>query len=1010
MSMGEDQRSSRRGADGTRARAACVIALACALVPTVARAQEAPDAGVIDAQIPADDGASDVDASGTGADAGAISDGDAEPEEDGDVEASGDDAASSSDEGLASGTNDSGLRGRIVDSRTREGLPDAVVMAQGPAGSGTAMTDETGGYVMPLVPGLYTVSALYDLYHGARMPRVRVRSARWSDLTLTLDPIDDTVVAEEVEIVYRADTTSAGAQDQLRAASSGIGEGMGAAQMSESGASDAGSAARNVVGVSLEGTSLNIRGLGGRYTQVLLNGVPLPSTDPDVPSVDLDLFPTSVIDNLHIAKAFEPDLPANFAGGVLDIRTVRFPQRFTFELSGGVSMNTQSTFRDTFGYRGGDLDWLGFDDGTRALPSGLTDRVAISRNGPYQSFDSVEQVAERFPNRWALIERNLPPGFDLSLTLGDAIDVGNGNRFGYLVTAGYDRTSTYASNLSARLADVRMGGENALYQLQGGAATDAVTLNALGTASLELGQDDVISLLTVFNRVSTDETQSQSGTNWELGGAYERWQLQYIARTMWFNQLRGDHRNMFGSRVRLRWNVYGSFAARDEPDRRTVAYGPQGSFTRRWLEKSQSGERFYSSLGQTDLGGLTDLRFPLWSQAWADVGGHVRVTDRSFLNRRFRMLQDPRNTDQSSYQAPVEDLFGPQGIGTLTRLQEFSRPDDSYTAQQRYYAAFAMLETPIAGPLSFTGGARLEVFDQAVASRSPNPSENESPSEMVAMTSRTDVDVLPSANLRLEVAEHMVVRAAYGMTVARPQIRELAPYQYYDFIRDRNVQGNPDLARTLIQNADLRWEWFFGEGEILAFSAFYKYFDQPIELLIRNQQNYDSQFYNAHYAHNVGGEAEVRFNFRHFAPELSFLGFDANVALVWSTVQLPDSFAGAIAAERPLFGQAPYVANMSLHVDDPGSGVRASLVYNVTGPRLTDVGTRQNDVILPNIYRQPYHSLDFVFTWRMDEHLRIRLKLRNLAFQDQVFVQGDSFVVARYQPGMTGSLSLTYTY
>ncbi len=906
--------------------------------------------------------------------------------------------------------DDSGLRGRIVDSQTGEGLPDAVVMAQGPRGNGTALTDETGGYVMPLPPGRYAVTALYDLYYGARMPRVRVRSARWSDSTLTLDPIDDTAVAEEVEIVYRADTTSAAAQDQLRAASSGIGEGMGSQQMSRSGAGDAGSAARNVVGVALEGTNLNIRGLGGRYTQVLLNGVPLPSTDPDVPAVDLDLFPTSVIDNLHISKAFEADLPANFAGGVLDIRTVRFPQRFTFQLQGGLAMNSQSTFRNTFGHRGGQLDWLGFDDGTRALPSGLNDWVAISRTGPYQSFESVEQVAERFPDRWALTERNLPPGFDLQLTLGDAVSVGSGNRFGYLVTAGYDHTSTYTPNLSARLGDVRAGGENAVYRFRGGAATDAVTLHALGTASLELGQDDVITLLTVFNRISTDQTQHQSGMNWELGGNVERWQLQYIARTMWFNQLRGDHRNMFGSRVRLRWNVYGSYAARDEPDRRTVAYGPQGSLTRRWLEKSQSGERFYSSLGQRDFGGLADLRFPLWSEAWANLGGHVRVTDRTFLNRRFRMLQDPRNTDQSAYEAPVEDLFGPQGIGTLTRMQEFSRPDDSYAAEQRYYAAYATMETPLAGPLSFNGGARLEIFDQEVASRSPIPSENTDGATSVGMTSRTDVDVLPSANLRLEVAEHMVVRAAYGMTVARPQIRELAPYQYYDFIRDRNVQGNPELARTLIQNADLRWEWFFGEGEILAVSAFYKYFDQPIELLIRNQQNYDSQFFNAHFAHNLGGEAEVRFNFRHLAPELDFLSIAGNVAVVWSTVQLPDSFAGAIRAERPLFGQAPYVANVSLQIDDPGTGIRGSLVYNVTGPRLTDVGTRQNDVILPNIYRRPYHSLDFVLSWRMDEHLQVRLRLKNLLFQSQTFVQGATFIVAQYQPGLSGNLNLTYSY
>jgi len=201
---------------------------------------------------------------------------------------------------------------------------------------------------------------------------------------------------------------------------------------------------------------------------------------------------------------------------------------------------------------------------------------------------------------------------------------------------------------------------------------------------------------------------------------------------------------------------------------------------------------------------------------------------------------------------------------------------------------------------------------------------------------RTDLDVLPGAALRLELVDDMYLRAGYGMTVARPQTRELAPYQYYDFIRDRNVQGDPDLQRTLIQNADLRWEWFFGEGEILALSAFYKYFDQPIELQIQNPGNYDSLYINADYAHNVGGEIEFRFNFRHFHQDLSWLSLSTNFALIWSTVELPPELSGAVASERPLVGQAPYVANVSLLVDEPETGLTASLVYNVVGPRITE--------------------------------------------------------------------------
>ncbi|HJL17811.1 MAG TPA: TonB-dependent receptor [Sandaracinaceae bacterium LLY-WYZ-13_1] len=975
-------------------------------------AADEPDADEPDADEP-DADASPADVSPADATPGDAGEGEPTEGDDADEAGEGDDGGTDGDVPTA----DTGIRGRIVDSQTGEGLPDAVVIARSRRTMENTITNETGGYVLVVPRGRYSVLSYTDLYHGARMPRVIVRRGRFTDLTLTLDPIDAEAVAEEVEIVYRADTSSAAAQDQLRAASSGIGEGMGSEQMSQSGASDAGSAARSVVGVSLEGTNLNIRGLGGRYTLVLLNGVQLPSTDPDAPSVDLDLFPTSVIDNLQVSKAFLPNLPANFAGGVLDIRTVRFPQEFTFQLAAGVGFNSLSTFQEHLTYQGGDLDWLGFDDGTRDFPQGLDERLTVSRSGEYNTREALEEAAEQFPNTWQYQRQTAAPPFSVGGVIGDSVDLGEGNRLGYLLTVDYDYAQLRGLGFSSPRPqfgtddqleafneyDVELGQEN-------------VALSSLGTASLELGQDDVISYVTLFNRSMTDETQRQVGVSGELGGNVDRWQLQYVARMMWFNQLRGDHRNLFGSRMRLRWGLYGSYATREEPDRRTVTYGPQGSLTDRWLEKSQSGERFYSDLEQLDFGGTLDFRFPLWSQAWGDVGAHLRTSTRGFENRRLRMLQDPSNMDPEVYLRPVEELFSEEGIGTWTRIQEFTRETDSYSANQNYLAAYAMLETPMGDRVTLQGGARLEVFQQFVSSFSPFPSERmdaeENPDEDEeddTTTDRVDVDVLPGAALRFELLDGMYLRAAYGMTVARPNIRELAPYAYYDFIRDRNISGNSELNRTLIQNADVRWEWFFGEGEIIALSAFYKYFDQPIELQILNQMTYDSEFINANLAHNVGGELEFRFNFRHFHEALDLLSFNGNFTLIWSTVELPEELSGSVRSQRPLVGQSPYVANLSLAVDEPDSGLRASVVYNLTGPRITDVGTRVGDRILPDIQRAPFHSLDLVVSWQFIEHLQLKLKLKNLLFQSQEFYQGD-FLTQRVEPGMSASLTLRYSY
>lgn len=912
-------------------------------------------------------------------------------------------------------SEEEGIEGRIVDARTGQGLELAPVLARDGGQTFTAITEAGGHYRLVAPPGRYVVRSYYDLYHAARIDRIRVARGRFTELTLHLDPIlDEEIAAEELEVVYRADTTTAAAQDQLRQASSGIGEGMGAAQMSQQGASDAGSAASRVVGVTIESSQLVVRGLGGRYTRVLLNGVAIPSTDPDRPGVDLDLLPTSVIDSLTLAKAFLPDMPADFAGGLMMIHTVAFPRELTFEAGLSLGIDTVSTGRQRLTYDGGRLDWLGFDDGTRALPGGIpSERVQLSRTGRYTSFEDMEAAAELFENTWQWERTTALPNMGLDLTFGDSHDLGGGSRFGYLATFDYGIDSVRQTGISRPRPTLAEDGSLQVfndYRVERG--TDEVQLGALATASLDLGQDHSFTTLTLFNRSMEDETQRQTGVNGELaaGERIERWQLQHVARTLLFSQVLGDHRNLGDTRLRLQWSGFASLGRRDEPDRRSVTYGSQGGQLR-WLEKANSGERFYSELDQVDLGGTTSLRFPLWTDAWGTVGGRARTSGRDFVNRRFRFLQDPRAMDQTVYQAPVEELFDEEAIGTITRIREFTRDDDSYRSRQNLYAAFAMLETPIFGPLSFSGGVRAEIFDQSIRSRSPFASENTggpAGEDDAARTDRTDVDVLPGAALKLELTEEMFVRAGYGMTVGRPLIRELAPYQYYDFLRDRNVQGNPDLRRTVIHNADLRWEWFFGEGEILAVSTFYKHFIDPIELQILNPDNYDAQFINADSARNFGAELELRLGLERLHESLSTLSFGGNAAFIASRVELPAELSGAVSSERRLFGTSPYVVNLSLRFDEPETDVGLALVYNVIGPRITDVGTRVGDTLLPDIEEQPFHSLDLVATWQANEHLKLKLKIQNLLFQSRDFRQGD-FLTQRTEPGTSFGFGLTYS-
>jgi len=869
----------------------------------------------------------------------------------------------------------------------------------------SAVTGLHGSYELPVPPGTYKVRAYYDLYHGANLPSARVSRGRFAEVNLLLDAVDEEedVAVEEIEIPYRADTTTAAAQDELRKASSGIGEGMGAQQMSQTGSSDAGSAAKRVVGVSVEGANLVIRGLGGRYSRVYLNGDPIPSTDPDRPNVDLDLFPTSIIDSLTVSKTFLPYMPADFAGGVLEIKTINFPKELTLQLglSGEYSSNT--TLRKYLTYAGGRYDFLGFDDGTRALPSSIpNEAVRVSRNGRFTSLQDLEQIGETFPNRWSYRRTTAPVSPGLDLTMGDSFNLPGQTRFGYMVSASYDYKVRRVTGISRKIS---IDGEdpdklNDIYsdypKVEFG--TEDVQLSGIGTASLDLGIDHSLNLLSMINRSGSDETGFRSGTDGEIsrGDPVEKWQLQYVGRTLWFNQLQGDHRNLFNSPTRLRWGAYYSTSARDEPDRRNVTYLEEGPAEMRELRWRQGyAERFYSGLTGHDVGGNLSLRIPLWTDAFATLGGSIRNTDREFWIRRFRLVKLQGDHSDDVYGGRPEQLFGKEGIGTITRLDnEPTRNNDGFNAVQTVYTGYAMLETPLFGPLSFSGGARAEAYRQRMAAQSPFPVEMND-ELMNAKADRSDFNILPAASFKYDLGSGMLLRAAYGMTVGRPQARELAPFIYYDFLRDRNIVGELGLRTTLIHNGDLRWEWFFGEGQVLAASLFYKNFVRPIEQQIISVDG-SSKFTNTPSAESYGGEFELRTSLKHLTPALGYFDLGANLTVLRSQVEIPPELAGAVrGGSRRMFGQAPYVINMTLRFAEPVTHFSASLIYNVVGPRIVDVGTRAGDGILPDIEELPFHALDLVSSWEASKHVKLKLKWRNMLFQSRRLQQGSTTGQAR---------------
>ncbi len=272
--------------------------------------------------------------------------------------------------------------------------------------------------------------------------------------------------------------------------------------------------------------------------------------------------------------------------------------------------------------------------------------------------------------------------------------------------------------------------------------------------------------------------------------------------------------------------------------------------------------------------------------------------------------------------------------------------------------------------------------------------------------SRTDNDVIPSGSLVFGLNEDMFVRAGYAMTVARPQTREIAPFVYQDYVRRRTITGNPDLQRTLVHNADVRWEWFPTTTELVAATVFVKQFDAPIESLIVDvggnltDANVDS-------ATNLGLELEGRYSFGNLNDRLEGLTLGANLALVRSRIELPacdpvrsegDECAepSYTSTSRPLAGQSPWVVNAVVGYEPPDRDVGAFLFYNVLGPRIEGVG----GLGLPDIYEYSPHRLDLTVQWAFAEHWKSNFSLTNLLLSGTRQSQGEVDLVE--QPGALG--------
>ena len=904
------------------------------------------------------------------------------------------------------------------------------------------VSGDDGRFLIDLVPpGDYTLVIERVGYTSAEK-KVTVIAGQ----TARVDVAMETQILQLDELVVESIVDEEKKDDQLlqeRQQATEIQDAIGKEAMERQGAGDAAEAVEKVTGASIvDGKYVYIRGLGDRYSSASLNGSEIPSADPDRKAVHMDLFPSGFLDKIVTTKTFSPDKPGSFSGGNVEIVTRTFPEEFSLSVSGSMSYNTNATFNDEFlTYQGGKTDWLGMDDGFRDPPAILDDPNMVIPDITEAYTDRqaallLSDISRSFNNIMGPISDAPPTNQSYSVSVGNKWDLEGGQQLGMMGSFTYGRKySYYGDGIQARWVlpghvdnTDDLSGDFNLNEQKG---TDEVLLGGMTTVAYQPVEGQEISMNIMLNQSGESEARYLKGTLGRDIIAPSFWEtrvLRYVERRLESYQLKGQHDlPVLGQGALLKWNSSYSNSTQDEPDLRFFSntinitgdnyQDSSGVIT---PSKYSVPARYYRNLEEDNINGKLDLDIPFhqWNGLFSmfKFGGYYSTSDRTFSERQYNFdRSDVRNYPYTGdpYTFFAEDYVGlVDTTGRLNRFANFVRdythPRGSYEGDQTVAAGYAMIELPITRKWQLITGLRVENTDMTVATKDMTLPDSLRSGEI------KETDLLPALNLIYLLRDDMNLRWSYGRTLARPTLREMAPYSAYEFANSYTFTGNAELKRTLIDNFDFRWEWFPNAGEVIAASFFYKIFSNPIER-VNLTDNGEIQYQNVGEARVIGAELEARQRLGKFHENLEGFSVGANLSLVASEVTISDVDMEDILAVNPyadgkreLQGQSPYVLNIDASYDHEYWGTTATVVYNIWGKRLAEVSLGGT----PNAFEQPRGMLDFNLSQRITDGLQIKFSAKNILdakYEKSHEFKGKNYTQELYSLGRTFSLGLSWS-
>ncbi len=878
------------------------------------------------------------------------------------------------------------IRGTIKDGKTKESLIGCTVRVDGTQLGGT--TDIEGAFTIANVPaGNQKVIISYISYQTKEIPNVRVESGNTTAIETELDE-EGKSLQEVVVRASRATNTEIAVITEIKQLKP-MAVGISAQQIQKSQDRDAAAAIRRVPGVSIvENRFVLIRGLGTRYNNVLINDVIAPSTEVESRSFSFDIVPSNILDRMIVYKSGSADLPGDFAGGVIKIYTKRRPDQNFTDVGLTVGYRANTTFQNVQSHSRDGLSLLGLWDAKQQLPSSFP-----AKSSEFNALSSVRRAsyARLLPNNWALKNISTAPDVRLAVNTGRRFELGN-VRVSNLTSINYALTNQFA-NTNVKLYenttanDVQQDYNDATY-------AQGTRLGVLHNWTFRFSPTFTLEWKTLFNQLGSTETVVRNGSFVIDGVDVQSYSERFENRSILSTQVSGEH--SLSEVTKVNWIASYGYSGRWEPDWKRAQYtrtqgatGPDGQPEPFRLNipvqpSPLNVGRFYSKLNE-QVGSLVGN----YEHSFGNPG------DREPNRIRAGFYGESRNRDFAArfygYERVglINNISG-LGIGQALApenvtgressfsLQDGTVDNDSYNGKTTYAAGYVSGDVNFGSKANLTLGFRGEFYNQTLRLTQ-------------AVNSLVDNSIfspLPSVNFIYKLTDRHNLRFAYSSTVNRPELRELAPFRYYDFARQIEVVGNPNLRTATIQNFDAKYEFYPTPNELISITGFYKSFTNPIEsFLIPIPGNFIFTFTNALSARNYGVEIEFRKSFEKsgsaFLQNLQVVG---NASYINSRVATGDFIEAPGAGgsvqlignstdrNRALANQSPYLINLGLYYANPTSGWQYNLLYNVAGPRIFLVGNLED----PTTYEMPRHVVDFNISKKIKQQFEVRLGIQDI--------------------------------